>query len=262
MVDWNLVFRIRKSIVPFGTNLSMTDLADKVIYHPTDSVAIVYWDVSYVEKSINYDIQFAVNLYPDGTIEFHYGVQNHPTSNDFYWLAGISNGDGSLYKYSTASELGLVFANYGVKYTPMDYPPGLEVSDGGLLSGRADKAGAIWNVLVEVRDRNHQTISAVVPISTIDWDTTRILHQNYPNPFSRTTVITFLSPMEERAVLDIIDSSGRRVKTLLDKVILAGDYTIIWNARNEENRDVDPGIYYYRLIIGDKRVVGKMVIVK
>lgn len=49
------------------------------------------------------------------------------------------------------------------------------------------------------------------------------------------------------------------VKDLLSEVLLTGEYTIHWNGRNYMNRDVDPGLYFYRLEIGEGAVSQKIV---
>jgi hypothetical protein len=63
-------------------------------------------------------------------------------------------------------------------------------------------------------------------------------------------------------ILDIYDFSGRKVMELLNKTFLPGDFTYYWNARDQSNRDVNPGIYIYQLRIGSVKETGKMVLVR
>jgi uncharacterized repeat protein (TIGR01451 family)/CSLREA domain-containing protein len=55
---------------------------------------------------------------------------------------------------------------------------------------------------------------------------------NYPNPFSRSTVISFDLIKEGRVQLSIYDESGRMIKSLLDQVIPAGTHNITWETGN------------------------------
>ncbi|MCD6332866.1 MAG: T9SS type A sorting domain-containing protein [Bacteroidales bacterium] len=263
VVNWDLVFKVRKSIVPFGMELSMTAPDDKVCCLTTDSVVTVSWNVSYHDHDqTNYDIRFAAGLYPDGVIEFKYGNQERPPQKEIKWTTGISNGDGKLYKYSMVNNRGMVVENYGVRFSPLEYPGDLSLSSDGLLQGFANRQDYIWNILVQVRDAHFQTTTGAIPVSTVNWDTARILHQNYPNPFNRTTVIFFRIPGQQRVRLEVFDTRGRCIRTLTDQTLLAGNYNFLWNARDQENREVQPGIYFYRLIAGDKRMTGKMVLIR
>jgi hypothetical protein len=68
--------------------------------------------------------------------------------------------------------------------------------------------------------------------------------------------------VEGPVVLEIFDFTGRRVKEILSKELLPGDFTYYWNARDELNRDVKPGTYIYRLRMGNSLETGKMVLVR
>jgi uncharacterized repeat protein (TIGR01451 family) len=71
------------------------------------------------------------------------------------------------------------------------------------------------------------------------------LHQNYPNPFSTTTTITFEMPVQHKVRLAIFDANGRTVSTLLDAVMPAGKYNLNWQPGH-----MLPGIYILRLDAG------------
>lgn len=42
------------------------------------------------------------------------------------------------------------------------------------------------------------------------------LEQNYPNPFHPTTTLSFSMPEAEHVILDIFDTTGRKMDTLID----------------------------------------------
>jgi len=66
--------------------------------------------------------------------------------------------------------------------------------------------------------------------------------ENYPNPFASTTTIKFAIPKESEVSLKIYDVSGRLVKTLIDRKLEAGYYTIDCNTNN-----LRQGIYLCRV---------------
>lgn len=73
------------------------------------------------------------------------------------------------------------------------------------------------------------------------------LAQNAPNPFNPRTVIRFTMPHEGRARLVVYDAAGRRVATLLDGPMPAGERRVEWTGRDDRGRAVASGIYYYKL---------------
>jgi flagellar hook assembly protein FlgD len=63
--------------------------------------------------------------------------------------------------------------------------------------------------------------------------------------------------------LDIYNVMGQKVVTLVDHKQAAGSYQLIWDAKNHYGSKVATGIYFYRLIAGDKFVqTKKMLLVK
>ena len=78
------------------------------------------------------------------------------------------------------------------------------------------------------------------------------LSQNIPNPFSFQTTINFEIQEKSKISLTIIDNSGKVVKTLINKENVAGNYSVKWNGTNDESNEVETGIYFYQLKIGNK----------
>jgi hypothetical protein len=89
------------------------------------------------------------------------------------------------------------------------------------------------------------------------------LAQNYPNPFNPRTTIRFELVRPGRARLSVFDVRGRRVATLVDGYLQAGEHRRIWDGRNETGAEVAAGVYFYRLTTsGGEDVSRRMVIVK
>lgn len=83
------------------------------------------------------------------------------------------------------------------------------------------------------------------------------LNQNYPNPFHTTTTIEYSIGEPAYVYLKIYDSSGRHVKTLVDKEMLPGRY-----AARLEADDLLPGVYFYRLKAGENCIKKRMLLIK
>jgi len=74
-----------------------------------------------------------------------------------------------------------------------------------------------------------------------------ILYQNYPNPYSEQTTIEYGVPEQSHVIIEVYNLLGERVKTLVDKVQEAQYYSVIWGGKNEYNRLVSSGIYFFRM---------------
>ncbi len=92
------------------------------------------------------------------------------------------------------------------------------------------------------------------------------LLQNAPNPFARTTQITYQVPAGARAgdlspvKLTIYDLQGRVVTTLVDGFESAGEHTVTLDTAKMGR--VRNGIYFYRLETGNKVLTRKMLLMQ
>jgi len=262
VVDDELVYRSGKSITPLGADIQVNTDGDHLVVQLTDSVALFQWNASVYTGFKVYPVKVMACLYPNGVIEFLYGDRGIPPEGDYPWISGISNGDGRLYKYSQIHETRITFEDYGVRFKPLDYPADLRLTDDGLLTGRAQLDNHIWKIQVRATDRYSQTAYGIVPVTTIDWEQTDLLIQNYPNPFKQITTIGLLLGQATDVTLEIFDIRGRRVRQLANHTLPAGEHLFNWNARDEENHDVLPGLYFYRLRTPQGIESGKMILIK
>ncbi len=88
------------------------------------------------------------------------------------------------------------------------------------------------------------------------------LSQNHPNPFNPSTDIAFSLPSRQHVVLQIFDTRGHIVRTLLDAEAGPGPQTVRWNGHNSTGSAVPSGMYFYSLESADERQVRKMVLIK
>ncbi|NLI16494.1 MAG: T9SS type A sorting domain-containing protein [candidate division Zixibacteria bacterium] len=83
------------------------------------------------------------------------------------------------------------------------------------------------------------------------------LYSNYPNPFNAATAIAFDLPEPANVKIDIYNILGQRVMRLVDKPYPAGHHQAIWHANQATS-----GIYFTRIVAGDKIAVKKMLLLK
>jgi hypothetical protein len=77
----------------------------------------------------------------------------------------------------------------------------------------------------------------------------RLLY-NHPNPFSPLTVVGFELSQTSHVRLDVYDTMGRHVKTLIDGPRAAGRHSVEWDGRYEAGDPAAAGVYFCRMTAG------------
>ena len=83
------------------------------------------------------------------------------------------------------------------------------------------------------------------------------LDQNYPNPFNPVTRVSFSLPKAANVVLEVYNTLGQKVWTLVDRRLAAGQHSVEWNGRQHAS-----GIYLYRLSADGFTETRKMILLK
>jgi len=84
-----------------------------------------------------------------------------------------------------------------------------------------------------------------------------VLDQNYPNPYSAVTLISFAVPSSAHVVLQVYSMTGMLVKTLVDDNVSAGKYNVTFDAS-----DLSTGSYLYTLQSGAHLMTKRMVVIR
>ena len=94
---------------------------------------------------------------------------------------------------------------------------------------------------------------------------------NYPNPFNPTTTIYFTTEHTESTELTIYNVKGQKIKSFSNlQIDKSPNQQIIWNGRDQNNRPVSSGVYFYRLCLpsdssgksGNYSELRKMILLK
>ncbi|OGK06892.1 MAG: hypothetical protein A2519_11575 [Candidatus Raymondbacteria bacterium RIFOXYD12_FULL_49_13] len=144
---------------------------------------------------------------------------------------------------------------------------GNDFSDGCLAGGTSGLQNA----------RNYLTIMAINDITRYVVNGEGFLYTNagrlaavddimsldcFPNPFNPSATIRFHTPASsgaQRVVIGIYNVKGVMVKSFATS---SPSGSLVWDGRDMNGKNVTSGMYFYRLIVGDKSLQGKMVLAK
>ena len=86
------------------------------------------------------------------------------------------------------------------------------------------------------------------------------LHQNYPNPFNPSTTIQFDLVDAGYVSLNIYNSAGQLVRTLVSGDYAPGAHKIVWDARDDSGARVASGLYLYTIKAGQQFAAQKKLL--
>jgi hypothetical protein len=98
---------------------------------------------------------------------------------------------------------------------------------------------------------NHQTVVA-----------NRFSLNADPNPLKTQTAIRYSVTGTTKLTLSIYDISGKIVKALVNEYRKPGDYIVSWDGKDEHDRAVAEGIYFYTLQTGNYNSTKKLILTK
>jgi spore coat protein A len=88
------------------------------------------------------------------------------------------------------------------------------------------------------------------------------LRQNIPNPFNPVTDIRFELGEDGPVSLQVYNTSGEIVQTLVDGPLGAGPHGVRWDGTDRNGLKVSSGVYFYRLVAGTFAETKKMSLLR
>ncbi|MBC8214262.1 MAG: T9SS type A sorting domain-containing protein [Candidatus Marinimicrobia bacterium] len=207
----------------------------------------------------NINLETGEVLSVDHGLTFLYNADLAVVNNDIYrmWESGIQQLDDFL-NFVDDSQIGeyadvysMAFFNDKIYFGLSDYsaPDNVVVLDDNGTELANYEVGAIpgsFAFFENEANNNNQ-------LSTINYQ----LVSAYPNPFNPKTVISYQLMVNSDIALDIYNVNGQLVETLVNSRKELGYHQVIWNASNQPS-----GIYFAKLIIGEKSQTQKLMLLK
>jgi len=88
------------------------------------------------------------------------------------------------------------------------------------------------------------------------------LSEAYPNPFNPETTIDFSVPADGHVSINVFNTAGQLVTTLVDTELSAGAYRSTWDAVDQLDQPVSSGVYFYRMQAGEFSATHSMTLLK
>jgi hypothetical protein len=88
------------------------------------------------------------------------------------------------------------------------------------------------------------------------------LGSNFPNPFNPSTTIQYGLKEASSVRINVYNSRGQLIRTLIDESKAAGTYRVVWDGKDSNNRSVSSGIYYFRMEAQDYVKTNKGILIK
>jgi hypothetical protein len=162
----------------------------------------------------------------------HNGTIIHSNNGGNTWQMQTSNVNTTLYDVDFADTLhGLIAGDSYVLYTY--------------------NSGNTWNIANVGIEEESSTLNAI-----------RSMLEVYPNPAKTLTAIRYSLPVESKVSLQLFNISGRLIKTLVNEQKNAGNYSLVWNGKDDNNRKVGEGVYFCILQTDEKCLKQKILVVK
>ena len=118
----------------------------------------------------------------------------------------------------------------------------------------------VYSAVTDSAGKYQVTVSLTSVASSVPLPTTFELEQNYPNPFSSSTAISYQLTSQADVRVTIYDILGRVVREAVVTAQAAGTHSILWDGSSARGQKVAPGVYFYSVRAGGEFRVRKMVL--
>ena len=86
--------------------------------------------------------------------------------------------------------------------------------------------------------------------------------KNYPHPFNPSARIEYSLNKPSNVKLSIFNFLGQRIKILCNSFQNTGNYSVVWDGRDQNNNPVNTGIYFINIELENQNLYKKMVLIR
>jgi len=118
---------------------------------------------------------------------------------------------------------------------------------------------------VDFTPRGELVIETGTPALTrnsTETENTFVLAYNYPNPFNLQTTIRYVLPWRAFVLLEIVNTSGQKVCTLVQQELPSGTHQIKWDGKDDFGNSVASGVYLIILRTATTSLINRMLLLR
>jgi hypothetical protein len=127
-------------------------------------------------------------------------------------------------------------------------------------SGREFKVNEL--IPIEGSSKQYVKNGSSILSGSFSLSTSTILGEAYPNPSFDRTTFTFSLAEDDQVKLDIINSMGVVVRTIVNEELPAGHCVLDWDNCSASGAKLKPGLYFYRFVTSDYSSTKSLIIQK
>jgi beta-1,2-mannobiose phosphorylase / 1,2-beta-oligomannan phosphorylase len=235
------------------------------------STDLIHWD-KYVDNPILLDNKSSGTLVWDGkqyrlysahpSVHLHFPSQSTPVELSSF-SGDVRDGCIELF-WTTTSEsqnygFNILRSSNNISFTEIGFVKGSGTSNCLNCYSFMDKDVETGNYYYQLKQcdiNGKTTLSEIISVNFSNPPEYQ-LHQNYPNPFNSSTKIRFELVKNELVKIELYNSSGKKIETLLNKKLHSGNHQIVINTQN-----LPSGVYFYKMRAGNFHKKMKMLHLK
>ncbi len=272
--DWTLIDNDLSGTYGFGSTATFTNMNAPmafIIFNPTSVVPPIEENESFLPATGNkYAACFASET---------------PINDDWLISQALNIGDSGIVKFKAKSQT----TQYGFeRFNVLVSNGSTDINDFTSISGTSyQEAPLDWTeFLFDLSSYANQTIRIAIQcvsddafifmlddfqvfgVNGTDNDTNVLsnlsasLQGNYPNPFNPETSISYTMPQAGKVTIEVFNVKGQKVKSLINDQQIAGNHTLVWNGKDNNNKKVASGIYFYKMTTDNFQQTRKMILMK
>jgi hypothetical protein len=237
------------------------EIAITPLITPPDGVwqAAMWWSYSHQEEWLITPQFTCPQLEPE--LRFNgYIFLGSPNDDHYYVKVSTNNGSTWTTLWDAVAVGGGAYSDYTIPFEiALDGYAGQQIKlawhadDPNSTSDGMWNVAAIDNIVVEGLTAGDDPVTPVVNTALIG---------NYPNPFNPETTISYSVKTASPVTIEIYNTKGQRVKTLVNETKAPGSFSVNWNGTDENGQKVTSGVYFYKMNAGKFSSSKKMIMMK
>jgi hypothetical protein len=191
-------------------------------------------------------------------LEFNTYAYQGSTYGDHYYVK-VYNGTTWTVLWDASALTGAVWTDYA---TPIEISLAAYAGQNIKLAWHADDPTdnlGLWYVWFIDDVSVAGTVANEDPIPTVN---VTALNGCYPNPFNPTTTISYSVKATTPVSVEIYNTKGQKVRTLVNETKAQGNYNITWNGTDDHGTKVTSGVYFFKMNAGKFTSSKKMILMK